>query len=190
MESSISTPGSNIKQEQLLTPPHQPLHQDDPSSSPSMLDNLTPDELISSEKFVDNLAERDLRSGNMYVHISVRPDNKSHHRRIATTLPVLQRKLQRKGPYHHAILQQSKDTRCPSSTHLTTPPQTGKKKAWLENMYKENGIDLSNFLAWIRLIAERQINKVITIILQGPTGTGKSLTLTLDSLFGNSTQES
>lgn len=54
---------------------------------------------------------------------------------------------------------------------------------WLENMLQKNNINPAEFLAWFELIADKKLNKVNTFVLEGPTGTGK--TLTLQSLLKN-----
>ncbi|XP_068250641.1 uncharacterized protein [Palaemon carinicauda] len=56
-------------------------------------------------------------------------------------------------------------------------PPNEENMAWIENMFKRNKIDIEEFLAWVILIADRKLNKINTLVLQGPTGTGKSLTL-------------
>ena len=48
---------------------------------------------------------------------------------------------------------------------------------WLEHIYETNDINIVQFLAWIRIIAERKLDKINTLIFQGPTETRKSLTL-------------
>ncbi|MPC58933.1 Non-structural protein NS1 [Portunus trituberculatus] len=44
-------------------------------------------------------------------------------------------------------------------------------------MFQANEIDITEFFAWFTVIADKKLNKVNTFILQGPTGTGKTLTL-------------
>ena len=56
-------------------------------------------------------------------------------------------------------------------------PADTKNVEWLEYMFAENRISIPEMLAWVKLIAEEKLNKINTLILQGPTGTGKSLTL-------------
>lgn len=48
---------------------------------------------------------------------------------------------------------------------------------WLHYMFQQNNIDILEFLAWFTIIAEKKLNKVNTLVLQGPTGSGKTLTL-------------
>ena len=48
---------------------------------------------------------------------------------------------------------------------------------WIEYLLKENNIDIAEFFAWAQIIVEAKLNKVNTLVLQGPTGTGKSLLL-------------
>ena len=56
-------------------------------------------------------------------------------------------------------------------------PSEHRNVQWLEYMFRENRINIPEFLAWTKLVAEEKLNKINTLILQGPTGTGKSLTL-------------
>lgn len=56
------------------------------------------------------------------------------------------------------------------------PPNINNMK-WIQCLFKENRIDIVNFLTWFTLIADKKIYKINTLVLQGPTGTGKSLTL-------------
>ncbi|XP_071526626.1 uncharacterized protein [Panulirus ornatus] len=48
---------------------------------------------------------------------------------------------------------------------------------WLEYMFRENKICLPEFLAWMKVITERQSGQMNTLVLQGPTKSGKSLIL-------------
>lgn len=48
---------------------------------------------------------------------------------------------------------------------------------WLIYLYEQNNINISKMIYWIKAIAEKKHNKINTFILQGKTGSGKSLTL-------------
>lgn len=56
-------------------------------------------------------------------------------------------------------------------------PANTENITWLENMLAKNNIDIPYFLAWFQIIGDQLLNKVNTLVIEGPTGTGKSLTL-------------
>lgn len=49
---------------------------------------------------------------------------------------------------------------------------------WIEELMKENEIDIIEFMGWFILIADKKLTKINTFIMKGPTGTAKTLTLT------------
>ena len=48
---------------------------------------------------------------------------------------------------------------------------------WLYNMFQVNNISIEEFFAWFIIIGDKKLNKINTFVLKGPTGTGKTLTL-------------
>jgi hypothetical protein len=46
---------------------------------------------------------------------------------------------------------------------------------WIEYLFKENNLDLNDFLAWNTCIKDMRYTKINTLVLQGPTNAGKSL---------------
>nr|AAM94165.1 non-structural protein 1 [Penaeus monodon] len=48
---------------------------------------------------------------------------------------------------------------------------------WLKYMFANNDIRVPEILAWIIIVADKKLDKINTLVLQGPTGTGKSLTI-------------
>nr|QQY96804.1 nonstructural protein [Decapod penstyldensovirus 1] len=48
---------------------------------------------------------------------------------------------------------------------------------WIKYMLANNDIRVPEILAWIIIVADKKLDKINTLVLQGPTGTGKSLTI-------------
>ncbi|XP_063889314.1 uncharacterized protein LOC135116025 [Scylla paramamosain] len=48
---------------------------------------------------------------------------------------------------------------------------------WIYNLFAANGIDISEFFAWFTIIGDKKLQKINNLVLKGPTGTGKTLTL-------------
>ncbi|XP_069176806.1 uncharacterized protein [Procambarus clarkii] len=49
--------------------------------------------------------------------------------------------------------------------------------AWLKYLFQKNNINIVEFLSWFIMIADKRFNKINTLVIEGPTGTGKTLTL-------------
>ena len=49
--------------------------------------------------------------------------------------------------------------------------------SWLHKLFLANDVSISMFLAWVQIIHDRMLSKTNTLLLQGPTTTGKTLVL-------------
>ena len=48
---------------------------------------------------------------------------------------------------------------------------------WLLSLFEQNNIEVAEFLAWAEIIADKVLKKTNTLLLYGPTTTGKTLIL-------------
>ncbi|XP_047486854.1 uncharacterized protein LOC125037707 [Penaeus chinensis] len=78
---------------------------------------------------------------------------------------------------------QSKQAIWENLQEIKKRPPNEKNIKWLKYLFKENDIDIIYFLSWFTIVSDKLLNKVNTFVLQGPTGTGKSLCL--NALIGN-----
>lgn len=45
---------------------------------------------------------------------------------------------------------------------------------WLESLFDQNNINITEFLAWSEIIKTKRYQKINGLVIQGPTNTGKS----------------
>jgi hypothetical protein len=81
--------------------------------------------------------------------------------------------------YNNALKLKEQD-RKPFMFHIDINNASSKvQEDYLMYLFEENGIDFTYFMAWCIIIIDMHINKVNTLILNGPPNTGKSMLLQL-----------
>ncbi|EUB54064.1 Non-capsid protein NS-1 [Echinococcus granulosus] len=71
-----------------------------------------------------------------------------------------------------------------TETHASHPPGSGSESIqWLEDMFLANEIALVDFAITLRIIMNCEDEKINTLVLYGPTNTGKSLICKLTTTF-------